>query len=92
MKVCYAATRNIYHKIIPSVRSLLDHNVAEIVVLAEDDELPLPCEVINVSGQTVFNETNTRTNFTYMSLMRLLLADLIPDERVLYLDVDTIVC
>lgn len=94
MKVCYASTRNIYHKMIPAMRSLLDHNDAEIIVLAEDDALPfdIPCRVINVSNQTTFNEKNTKTNFTWMSLMRLLLPDLVDCERILYLDVDTIVC
>ena len=94
MKVCYAATRNIYHKLIPAMRSLLDHNDAEILVLAEDDTLPIdiPCKVINVSGQTTFNDTNTKTNFTWMSLMRLMLPDLTDYDRILYLDVDTIVC
>lgn len=93
MKVCYAATRNIYHKLIPSMRSLLDHNDADIIVLAEDDTIPIdiPCEVINVGNQTTFTN-NLNTAFTYMSLMRLLLADLTDYERILYLDVDTIVC
>ena len=94
MKVCYAATRNIYHKMLPAIRSLLAHNKADIVILAEDDELPfdIPCEVINVSGQTTFNETNCKTHFTYMSLMRLLLSELTDYDRILYLDIDTIVC
>ena len=94
MKVCYAATRNIYHKLIPAMRSLLEHNDAEIIVLAEDIALPfdIPCKVINVSGQTTFNELNTNTNFTWMTLMRLLLPDLTDYNKILYLDVDTIVC
>lgn len=93
MLIAYAATRNIYYKMIPAMRSLLEFNDAEIVVLAEDDALPfdIPCRVINVDGRSPFNETNSRTPFSYMSLMRLLLPDLIPEDKVLYLDVDTIV-
>lgn len=94
MLIAYAATRNIYHKMIPSMRSLLEHNDAEILVLAEDDEIPIdiPCKVINVSGQEYFKGKNKDTVFTYMSLMRLALAKITDYDKVLYLDVDTIVC
>lgn len=93
MIVAYAATRSIYHKLIPSIKSLKEHNNATVYILAEDDEIPIECDrVINVANQTVFNQKNTQTHFTYMSLMRLLLPDLITEDRVIYLDVDTIIC
>ena len=94
MIVCYAATRNIYHKMLPSIRSLTEHNDVQLVILAEDDEVPLeyPHKTINVSGIKVFNEKNTKTYFTWMTLMRLLLPELTDYDKILYLDVDTIVC
>lgn len=96
MIVSYAATRNLYEKMLPSIKSLLDHNdVERIYILCEDDDFPyeIPCDVIsiNVSGQRIFNDINTHTCFTYMSLMRLLLADLTSEERIIYLDCDTII-
>lgn len=50
----YSGTRNIYEKMLPSMKSLLMHsNVEKIYFLIEDDEFPyeLPPEVecINVS-------------------------------------------
>ena len=97
MVIVYGMTRNIYHKILPSIRSLLDHNDAHICVLAEDDSVPnLPreCEVINVSGQTVFphDGVNYKNAYTYMVLMRLTYPSLLPYDRIISLDVDTIVC
>ena len=93
MLVVYAATRNYYHKLKPAVRSLLEHNDAEIIILAEDDNIPLDCPytALNVAGQRFFRGPNVYTAYTYMSLMRLVLAVLLKAERVLYLDVDTIV-
>ena len=97
MVIVYALTRNLYPYLHASMNSLLEHNSPEkIYVLAEDDELDLPeiCEVINVSGQTIFDKDgpNSKTIYTYMAMMRLLYVDLIPEDRVIQLDIDTIVC
>lgn len=101
MKVAYAGTRNLYPWFKPAIRSLLAHNkVDTIYLMIEDDDVPegLPeanYKVINVSGQTVFDEAcpNIDSHFTYMAMMRALYADLIPDEdRIISLDIDTIVC
>ena len=101
MKVAYAGTRNLYPWFKPAIRSLLAHNKVEtIYLMIEDDDVPegLPeanYKVINVSGQTVFDEScpNINSQFTYMAMMRALYADLIPDEdKIISLDIDTIVC
>lgn len=99
MNVVYAATRNLYKPLKGAIQSLLDHNEnVKVYVLAEDDKLPfeIPCdhEIINVSGQTYFKPTspNIHTQFTYMSMCRVCTPDLIKDDRVIQLDVDTIVC
>ena len=99
MKIVYGATRNYYSLLLPSIMSLLDHNQPDVVyVLAEDDEVPnLPdiCRVINVSGQQWIKpeSPNWHTPYSFMVLVRAAFAYIFPDdERVLSLDVDTIIC
>lgn len=100
MNIIYAATRNLYEPLSVTIKSLLDHNSPDMIyILAEDDELPFeidaPHKVINVSGQLIFPETSANYNsqFTYMALMRIMYVYLLPEvDKVLQLDVDTIVC
>ena len=99
IKVVYSLSRNLYPYLQGAIRSLLDHNRDVFVyVLAEDDELPfeIPCphRILNVSGQTVFppDGPNMRSQFTYMAMMRVCTPDLIPEVKVIQLDIDTIVC
>ena len=99
MIVAYAATRNLYPWLVPTITSLLEHNDVEtIYLIVEDDHVPdLPeanYTIINVAGQTVFDDScpNIGTQYTYMAMMRALYADLIPEDRVISLDVDTIIC
>ena len=97
MNIVYGMTRNLYDKIQPSIRSVLDHNDAKIYITAEDDKIPnLPCEceVINVKDQTWFptDSINAKTQFTYMVLLRCVYPTLLPIDKVISLDVDTIVC
>lgn len=97
--VVYAATRNIYKNMCTAARSLLRHNkVDRVYFLTEDDVFPEPLPdvitCINVSGQKYFppDSANYNSRWTYMTLMRLALPEILPDEkRVLWLDVDTIV-
>lgn len=97
INVVYALTRNLYPYLLPSIRSVMDHNeVDTIYILAEDDELPFelpePCRVLNVSDQTFFGRSgaNAGTRFTYMSLMRVTYPILLDCDRVINLDIDTI--
>lgn len=99
MIVVYSASRNLYPYLMATVQSLLDHNqVDKIYLMIEDDRLPYDvpdvCECINVSGQTYFTQEspNYRSCFTYMALMRSAYTKLFDAERVIQLDVDTIVC
>ena len=95
----YCLTRNIYHKVIPSIRSLTHFNdVDRIYLLIEDDtfpyELPEQAVTINVSDQPYFRHDGPNYNqrWTYMVLMRAALTKYLTDEeRVLSLDVDTII-
>lgn len=95
----YCGTRNLYPDMVTAVNSLLANGGADRVVLViEDDVFPygLPgcCETINVADQTYFRKggPNYSTGWTWMVLMRTALSKLLPEEdRVLSLDVDTIV-
>ena len=94
----YAGTRNVYHNMAVAAKSLLCHTKMDRVwFLIEDDEFPeeLPAVIKtkNMSGQQWFPEgPNTRKRWSYMSLLRLALHEILPEEdRVLWLDIDTIV-
>ena len=98
----YCATRNIYHKIIPSLKSLLfNSSVEKVYLLVEDDHPDIgipdwaPVEYINVSGQTYFPPDGANSNcwWTYMVLMRIVLCKILPPDldKVLSLDCDTII-
>jgi len=96
---CYCMTRNIYHKVLPSLRSLLAHSDAEVFLLTEDDDvgfsLPDRVHVVNVSGQKWFPESgvNYHNHWTWMVLMRTALCKVFPEiDVMLSLDLDTIVC
>lgn len=95
----YFATKNAYVAMIPAVNSLAANtDIDEIHLFIEDDEFPgkLPeqCVIHNLAGQTVFRKTgpNYASKWTYMSMMRVMLPYFLPDlDRILYLDIDTIV-
>ena len=99
MNVVYALTRNLYPYLKMSLNSLLEHNdVEKVYIYAEDDTFPykLPdcCEVINVSNQRYFWKTspNMKSIYSYMAMMRITYADKLPVDRVIQLDIDTVVC
>ena len=100
MRICYFLTRNLYPYLLPAIMSLLDHNTPEkIYVFCEDDifpyELPAMCQVINVTDQQYISHDspNWHNHFTWMGLVRIALPKLLPDEdKIIQLDVDTIVC
>lgn len=98
--VVYAGTRNVYPHMVTAAKSLLINNpgIDRVYFLIEDDTFPewLPEKIkcINVSDQKWFpaDGANFNSKWTYMTLMRLALPEVLPDEhRVLWLDVDTIV-
>ena len=97
--VVYAGTRNVYGNMVTAAKSLLMNSpVDQVYFLIEDDEFPEPLpdviRCINVSNQGWFppDGANYNSRWTYMTLMRLALPEILPDEhRVLWLDIDTIV-
>ena len=96
----YTGSRNLYEDMIPAVKSmLLNGKPDEIYLLIEDDKFPywLPSNVktINVSRQKFFplDGPNMRSKFTYLAMMRAVLAKVLPEDidMVLSLDCDTII-
>ena len=100
MNIVYAMTRNIYRKILPSLRSLSEfHPKANVYILAEDDELPfdtpIKCNIVNVSNQRMFDKSENIKNLVggYINLLKVYYPTLLPDiDKVIHLDVDTIIC
>lgn len=96
----YAGTRNLYHDMAVSARSMLYHNGADrFVFMIEDDSFPEPIphnvQTMNVSNQPYFRKDgpNYSSDWTYMVLMRAALTKYFPNQsRILSIDADTIVC
>lgn len=97
MNVVYALTRNYYEKLIPSITSLHDFNPeARVFIVCEDDEFPLElpfdAEIVNVSDQTWFPKSGVNYNngFTYINLLKVCYSSLFKVNKIIHLDVDTI--
>ena len=95
----YCGTRQIYHMMSASAKSLLSHTrMDKIYFIIEDDAFPEPIpdciQCINMSAQTFFppDGANAQSAVTYMDLMRLALPKILPNEHVvLSLDMDVII-
>lgn len=97
MNIVYSLTANYIDKMIPSLKSLMEHNQeARVFLLTEVDEVDLPydVEVINVKDQQWFTEegVNYKNYFTYINLLKVCYAEILPVDKVIHLDADTIVC
>ena len=102
MNIVYAMTRNVYEWSVPGIRSLAEHNPkAKVYILCEDDTFPIDLPIrpvtINVSGQEWFTEKNCvnyRNQFgNYINLLKVVLPEILPKlKKVIWLDIDTIIC
>lgn len=99
MNIVYAMTHHVYEWILPSLRSMAATNPdAKVYILAEHDQLPfdppMPATVINVSGQKWFPESgvNYYNGFKYINLLKVRYPSILPVDKVIHLDIDTIVC
>lgn len=100
MNVVYALTRNVYNWILPSIRSLAEHNPdAMVYILCEDNalpfDLPIEADVIDVSGQEYFprlGEHRTEAFGGYINHLKVYYPELLPCDKVIHLDIDTIIC
>ena len=97
----YAGTANLYSEMVTAAKSLaMNSSVDVIYFLIDTPEFPEPfhlpnyIQCIDVTGQQYFlsDGPNSKCKWTYMTMMRVTLADIFPDlDRILSLDVDTIV-
>ena len=94
MNVVYAFTHDYVEKALPSIRSLLEHNPKARIFIVTDGDLDLPYEVINVKDQQWFPESgvNFRNPFTYINLLKVAYPELLKANKVIHLDIDTIIC
>lgn len=100
MNICYFLTRNLYPYLLPSIMSVLEHNkVRKIYIFCEDDRFPyvLPeqCQVINVTDQPwiLRSSPNWDSFVTWICAVRSCYTKLLPRvNKIIQLDVDTIVC
>lgn len=100
MNVVYALTRNVYDWILPSLKSLAETNPkARVFILCEDDELPfelpIDAEIINVSGQEYFPNIGLNRNKDfggYINHLKVCYSSILPVNKVIHLDIDTIIC
>lgn len=95
MIIVYGVTPNWYHRLKPSLRSLWEHNPeANVYLLTLEDNVPIDnVHVINVKNQTFFGKdcVNIDTPFSILTLLRCCYAQLIPEDKVIHLDADTII-
>lgn len=99
MNIVYAMTRSVYSWALPSFRSLRATNPgATVYICCEDDEfpyeLPFDATIINVSGQKWFPESgpNYQNAYSYINLLKVCYPELLPCDKVIHLDIDTIIC
>ena len=100
MDIVYSLTRNVYEWLLPSVRSLAEHNPkAKVYILCEDDvfpfDLPIKANIINVSKQNYFPEIGahrTEAFGGYINHLKVRYPDILPVKKVIHLDIDTIIC
>jgi len=98
LTVVYASDQRLYQYLPMAINSLLIHNPdAKVYVFADDDKIdvlsPDKATIINSSvAKHYIKETSPQYNY-YLpaaTFIRLWLADLLKEDRVLWLDVDTI--
>lgn len=98
MNIVYAMTHHVYDWILPSIRSLADTNPdAEVTILAEDSrlpfKLPMAARIINVTGQRWFPPCgeNYNNDYKYINLLKVMYPSILITDKVIHLDIDTIV-
>lgn len=97
MDVVYFGSRAVYQDFVTAINSLRAHTPsANVYAIIEDDSLPIPdVHYIDWRKQTWFSKAspNYYSKWTYVGLARAALAKVFPDkEKILSIDVDTIVC
>lgn len=100
MTVVYASNRKLYQYLPTTIGSLLQwHPDAKIYLFCEDDTIEnlsnckniIFLNVHNLSLPIEPNHRNANTKYTYFALIRCFLTQIIPDDKILWLDVDTLI-
>ena len=95
MNVVYCVTANYIDKIKPSIMSLREHNRCRIYLVTEADSCDIEgVKVIDIRNQQWFKpETcvNYYNMFTYIGFLKVCYPELLPCDKVIHLDADTIV-
>lgn len=95
MNIVYCVTANYIDKIKPSIMSLREHNRCRIYLVTEADSCDInDVKVIDIRNQEWFKpETcaNYHNMFTYIGLLKVCYPELLPCDKVIHLDADTIV-
>lgn len=97
MNVVYCATKDYIEKAKPSIRSLREHNPkVNIYIVTNATEVDIEdVKVIDISDQQIYtkeNCVNYSNMFTWVSLMKVCYPSLLPVDKVIHLDCDTIIC
>lgn len=99
MKIVFCCTRNWYIHLYTIIYALLKHNqVDKIYLFIEDDEISYlkndKIEFINVNKLPEYvreYSPNYNTKYTKLSYLRCYFSKILKDDKILYLDVDTLV-
>ena len=94
INVVYCVTSDYLEKIKPSIRSLRAFNDANIYVVTETDETDIEdVTLINAADQQYFPKDSVNYNnmFTHIGLLKVCYQVLLPIDKVIHLDADTII-
>lgn len=99
MKIVFCCTRNWYIHLYTIIYALLKHNkVDKIYLFIEDDEISYlkdeRIEFINVNNLHEYitsNSPNYNTKYTKLSYLRCYFSKILKEDKILYLDVDTLI-
>ena len=95
MNIVYCVTANYIEKIKPSIKSLRYFNPkVKVYLVTEADSCDIEdVEVIDIRQQKWFPQSsmNYHNQFTYIGLLKVCYAELLPCDKVIHLDADTIV-
>lgn len=94
INVVYCVTSDYLEKIKPSIRSLRAFNDVNIYVVTETNETDIEdVTLINVANQQYFPKDSVNYNnmFTHIGLLKVCYQSLLPIDKVIHLDADTII-
>lgn len=99
MKIVYCADKAIYKHLPTALNSLIKNNpkIEKIYLLIEDDTIDYIChpkiEFVNLNrfDFVIRNGFNCTKKFPYMAMVRCYFTKILNEDKVIYLDVDTIV-